>query len=148
MRGALFTMLGDLSDLRVLDAFAGSGALSFEAVSRGAASVLAIDSDRQAQQAVSKNIEALGLQRFVKLVKANASAWLTTSKDGHFDIVLCDPPYDDLQLGLLSRLAEVVKPGGLLVLSWPGNQDLPGLPELTLIEQRSYGDGQLGFYRR
>lgn len=149
MRGALFNILGDISGLRVLDAFAGSGALSFEAMSRGVASVLALDSDRQAQQTIGKNIIQLGLKDSVKLTKANAGAWLTMSDSSKpFDIVLCDPPYADLQPGLLSRLAEVVISGGLFVLSWPGNQELPELPGLALVEQRSYGDGQLGFYRR
>lgn len=148
VRGALFTMLGDLDGLTVLDAFAGSGALSFEAVSHGAASALAIEPDRTAQKTIAQNIRALGLDGQVRLVKATANAWLSTNAGATFDIVLCDPPYDDLQQPLVQRLAELVKPSGLLVLSWPGNAELPELPGLQLIEQRSYGDAQLGFYRR
>ena len=146
VRGALFNMLGDLDGLSVLDAFAGSGALSFEAVSRGAANVLAIDSDREAQKTIAANTKRLGL-RNVKLVKAATNAWLQTADDT-FDIVLCDPPYDDLQPKLLQRLAERVRPDGLLVLSWPGNQEPPALENLQQIEQRSYGDAQLVFYRK
>lgn len=150
MRGALFNMLGDLSGLTVLDAFAGSGALAFEAVSRGAKSVLAIDSDKSAQQAIERNIKQLGLANQVKLVKAAAGSWLITMPDAQmFDIVLCDPPYDDLQLNLVARLKNTVRPdGGLLVLSWPGGQDLLQIEELDLIESRNYGDSSLGFYRR
>ncbi|MGH7157895.1 MAG: 16S rRNA (guanine(966)-N(2))-methyltransferase RsmD [Candidatus Saccharimonadales bacterium] len=149
MRGALFNMLGDLQGLRVLDAFAGSGALGFEAVSRGAAEVVAIDNDRQAQQTITKNIRQLGLGTAISLVKAGAGACLGTAQGKPFDIVLCDPPYNDLQPNLLARLAEVVAPnGGLFVLSWPGGQELPVLPGLALIRHRQYGDGSLGFYRR
>jgi len=148
MRGALFNMLGDLSGLRVLDAFAGSGALSLEAISRGAESVLAIDSDRTAQQAIEHNIRQLGLARKVKLIKAAAGSWLQTSQAQTFDVVLCDPPYDDLQPSLIVRLKEVVTDGGLLVLSWPGSQELPLIEDLELIESRNYGDASLGFYRR
>jgi|SRR5688572_8497802 len=148
MRGALFNILGDIDGLTVLDAFAGSGALSFEAISRGAQSALAIDSDKSAQKAIDHNIKELGLTREVKLIKANANAWLSTNPEVRFDIVLCDPPYHDLQPNLIAKLAACVKPGGLLVLSWPGAETVPVLPELELVENRSYGDGQLGFYRR
>lgn len=148
MRGALFNMLGDLAGLVVLDAFAGSGALAFEAVSRGASHVLAIDSDKAAQRTIDQSIKQLGLTQKVKLVRASTNAWLSTNEDARFDIVLCDPPYHDLQPNLLSRLAGVVKPDGLLVLSWPGNQAPPELTGLGQIEQRSYGDAQLIFYRR
>jgi 16S rRNA (guanine966-N2)-methyltransferase len=148
MRGALFNILGDIEGLTVLDAFAGSGALGFEAASRGAGSALAIDSDLAAQKVIEKNIRQLGLAGSVKLIKATANAWLGTNKDAQFDIVLCDPPYHDLQPNLLVRLTACVKPGGLFVLSWPGGQDPPELLNLEQVENRSYGDGQLIFYRR
>lgn len=97
MRGALFNALGDISGLTVLDAFAGSGAISFEAVSRGAAHSMAIERDRQAQQAIAESIEKLKLNSRIKLVKASANSWLGTSDD-LFDIVLVDPPWEDPQI--------------------------------------------------
>lgn len=148
MRGALFNILGDIDDLTVLDAFAGSGALSFEAISRGATSALALDSDISAQKTIARNITGLGLQKQMKLVKASANAWLGTNEGRMFDVVLCDPPYEDLQPNLIARLAKAVVPGGLLVLSWPGGKELPDLPQLERLEGRGYGDGLLGFYRR
>lgn len=148
VRGALFNMLGDIKDLTVLDAFAGSGALSYEAVSRGAGRVTAIDQDMAAQQAIAANIKALGLNDRIKLIKAPAGAWLRTTAGTNFNVVLCDPPYDDLQLSLLQRLTATVQPEGLLVLSWPGGQELPELPALTRIADRQYGDAALAIYRR
>jgi 16S rRNA (guanine966-N2)-methyltransferase len=147
VRGALFNVLGDITGLTILDAFAGSGALSFEAVSRGAAAAVAIDNDRGAQKVITANIAALQLGGRVKLVKASAGAWLGTNPDARFDIILCDPPYNDLQPNLLTRLARVLQPGGLLVVSWPGGQEAPPLAGLSLAESRSYGDAQLLFYR-
>ena len=147
-RGALFNILGDIEGMVVLDPFAGTGALSFEAVSRGAANALAIESDRSAQQSIEQNIRTLGLSAQVQLVKASSNAWLTTNYDDQFDLVLCDPPHDDLQPNLLTRLAQRVSSGGLLVLSWPGGQELPDFPRFDMVEQRSYGDMQLAFYRR
>lgn len=147
MRGALFNVLGDIDGLSVLDAFAGSGALGFEAISRGAARVTSLDQDRQAQQTIIANITSLGLEGRVKLVKASANAWLSTSDD-EFDIVLCDPPYENPQLPLLNRLAGRVRPDGVAVFSLPPGlkPDLPGNYEL--LTAKDYGDGQLVFYRR
>lgn len=147
MRGALFNILGELDDLIVLDPFGGSGALSFEAISRGARSALVLDSDRSAQEAIEENITQLGLQDKVQLVKASAGAWLNTTYDEQFDIVLCDPPYDNVQQSLLVRLSTRTVPGGLMVLSYPGNLDAPKFPRLEQIKQQSYGDAQLIFYR-
>jgi 16S rRNA (guanine966-N2)-methyltransferase len=146
-RGALFNALGDINGLTVIDAFAGSGALSFEAISRGAASALAIDSDRNAQRAIGESITALGLSRQVKLIKATAGAWLSTSDDT-FDLVLLDPPYDKLQPQLLAKLAARAKPGGTVVLSLPPHSSVDVPPELRLINQKDYGDAQLSFYKK
>lgn len=148
VRGALFNALGDIEGLTVLDAFAGSGALSFEAISRGAASALAIESDRNAQATIARNVTSLGLGRQVRLIKASANAWLQTNPDATFDIVLCDPPYDDVQENLLQHLAARVAAKGLLVLSWPGGREVPNFASLEQVTHKSYGDAQLVFYRR
>lgn len=145
MRGALFNMLGDISGLSVLDAFAGSGALSFEAVSRGTASTLAIERDRNAQRTLRENVDLLRVGGKVRVINANASAWLRTSSDS-FDLILLDPPYDALQDQLLIGLTERLRPGGRLVLSWPGKLDPPKLGNLVLTNSKNYGDGSLHIY--
>jgi 16S rRNA (guanine966-N2)-methyltransferase len=148
-RGALFNVLGDIEGLRVLDAFAGTGALSFEAVSRGAAGALAIENDRTAQKTITRNIAALGLDGAVKLVATSANAWLKTSgPDEVFDILLCDPPYQDLQADLITHLATRVIAGGLLVLSLPGSAEKPPFEGFEQARARNYGDMQLVFYRK
>ena len=147
IRGALFNALGDIDGLSVLDAFAGSGALSYEAISRGAASALAIDSDQSAQQAIASNVASLDLSNQIKLIKASATAWLSTT-DESFDIVLCDPPYDDPQLKLLDRLAERTKPNGLAVFSLPPSVKLDLSDGYELLQTKDYGDARLVFYRR
>lgn len=148
VRGALFNVLGDIEDLSVLDAFGGSGALSFEALSRGAKSALIIESDKAAQKTITANIEALGVDEQAKLIRATTNAWLTTNQDDQFDLVLCDPPYNDLQLALIKRLSERALPEGLLVLSWPGANNMPKLPDMELVAHKNYGDAQLAFYRK
>jgi 16S rRNA (guanine966-N2)-methyltransferase len=148
IRGALFNILGDIEGLSILDAFAGSGAIGFEALSRGALAAVAIESDRAAQQSIARSISLLGLDSTMQLICASAQAWLDRNHEASFDLVVCDPPYNDLQPQLLQRLATVVKPGGLLVLSWPASQPPPALGHLEMIDQRHYGDAQLFFYRK
>ncbi|HVX58426.1 MAG TPA: 16S rRNA (guanine(966)-N(2))-methyltransferase RsmD, partial [Candidatus Saccharimonadales bacterium] len=139
IRGALFNVLGDVEGLTFLDAFAGSGALAFEAISRGAASALAIDNDRNAARALAENIQELKLGN-VKAVQASASAWSENNQDAKFDIVLLDPPYDNLQDNLLEKLADRhVKPGGLAVLSYPGSLEALDLG-FEIAAVKSYGD--------
>lgn len=148
IRGALFNMLGDIDGLTVLDPFAGSGALSFEAVSRGAAHATALDNDRAAQSIIAENILSLGLGRSVTFIKASVGAWLQTSGAPVFDIVLCDPPYNDLQENLVVRLADCTAPHGTFVISWPGSTTLPEIPGFKKVAHRTYGDAQLAFYQR
>jgi 16S rRNA (guanine966-N2)-methyltransferase len=147
VRGALFNTLGELNGLTVLDAFAGSGALSFEAVSRGAVAVTAIDNSPIAQKTIAHNMADLDLKKQVRLIKASVTAWLRTDTS-RFDIVLADPPYDDVQLKLLADTADRSLPGGIVVMSLPPGvtPDLPA--DFQHIQTKDYGDAQLVFYRR
>lgn len=145
MRGALFNMLGDVRGQSVLDPFAGSGALSFEAISRGARQALAIERDAAAGRAINEGITRLNLQGKVKLVKAPAGAWLRTTQDS-FDVLLLDPPYDNLQLALIRALTTRLNHGGVVGLSWPGKQEPPVLESFKLRSRHIYGDGQLCLY--
>lgn len=146
MRGALFNILGDLDGLSVLDAFGGSGALGFEAASRGADDVLILDNDKTAQKTIAHNIDALDLAPKVRLVKASAMSWLGTNESAEFEIILCDPPYDNLQPNTLASLAGHLKPSGVYVLSYPASQQVPDITGLKLVKNQQYGDGQLAFY--
>lgn len=149
VRGALFNALGDITGLNVLDAFGGSGALSFEAVSRGASQAITIDIDKSATTTVVKSASALGISEQVKAVRAAAAGWLATNPGAQFDLVLLDPPYDDIKPGLLTTLAERSKPGGTVVLSLPPTADFH-LPSTIyhLLSAKPYGDAQLVFYRK
>lgn len=148
MRGALFNVLGNIDDMTVLDAFAGSGSLAIEAVSRGASEVIAIDNDVNAQRTLMSNVRNLGLSSEVRIIKSSTNAWLKTNGEAKFDIILCDPPYDDLQLDLLDNLKQVLGEYGTYVLSWPSGTDLPTLSSLELVQKRNYGDSMLAFYQR
>lgn len=150
MRGALFNILGDIEGLTFLDAFAGSGALAFEAASRGAARVIAIEKDRLVFEAIEASIKMLKLSKTVHATRAHLAAWSSRNVEKEkYDILLLDPPYDDLQLLLVQKLIKRhVKPGGLAVLSYPGKEEVPEFMYAKEVEVKNYGDAQLIFYRK
>ncbi len=147
-RGAIFNALGDVDGLTFLDAYAGTGALAIEAVSRGAKSVLAIDVDTEAVKTMSASVKSLDLRENITVLRKNISGWSRNNQNRQFDVVLADPPYDDIRPDVIERLAVHVIPGGIFVLSWPGAEPVRELAGLETISHKTYGDAQLVFYRR
>ena len=141
-------MLGDIEGLTVLDAFSGSGALAFEAVSRGAKAAVAIEQKRAPYGAIRRSVNELGLGRQVKAVNADATSWSSHNKSAIFDIVLLDPPYGHPQFSLLDKLVLHTKPDGVVVVSWPGHELPPAFDACKIIVTKKYGDAQLVFYRK
>ena len=125
VRETLFNWLGqDLPGWSCLDLFAGSGALGFEAASRGAARVLLVERDIPACRALERN-RALLDARAVEVVHADAVAWLARSTE-LFDLVLLDPPFDsDFAATLASGLARHLKPGGYAYVEQGAPVDAP-----------------------
>ena len=146
MRAAIFSALGDITGLSVLDVYSGSGSLAIEAVSRGAGAVTAVESDVKAVQVIRENVRRLEIEDNLKVIQSKVGSWNTTNRD-KFDVILADPPYHGAALSELNDAASRVVPGGLLVLSWPGKEKLPVIASLTLISERHYGDASLGYYR-
>jgi 16S rRNA (guanine966-N2)-methyltransferase len=147
VRGALFNMLGDISGLSVLDVYAGSGALGLEALSRGAASVQFVEMDAKASQTIGRNIETLRLAERAKNTRANVEFWSKRNPDLRYDLVLADPPYDDINLSTINLLATHIKNKGLMVLSHPGREPAPTVNGVVVVDNRSYGDAALAYYR-
>ena len=146
MRNALFNALGDLSDKVVWDAFAGSGSLAIESVSRGANEAIATESDRSAYLILKANAEKLHVYN-VKAIKASCRAWSRNNVDKKFDLIFCDPPYNDLQLSTVFALQTHLKPNGLMILSYPGRDDIPLADGVVVVDNRNYGDAALATYR-
>jgi 16S rRNA (guanine966-N2)-methyltransferase len=147
IRGSLFNILGDMNGFRVLDAFAGTGSLGLESLSRGAAFATFLERDKAAQKTIAANITTLGLTDSSSLVRTSVTAWDETAKDEQFDIIFADPPYHDLQLSTVARLVKHLKPNGLMVLSYPGRESVPTVNGVVVVDNRSYGDAALAFYR-
>ncbi len=148
MRGALFGVLGDIKGLSVFDAFAGSGALAIEAVSRGASHAVAIEVDKRAHTVIVENIKALDLDSRIKAVRAFAGAWSTRHQAEHFDLIFADPPYDNIPYRDLKHLPRHLADKGTLVLSWPGNAEPLKFAGLEAVQTKNYGDAQLVFYQK
>ena len=147
MRGALFNILGDVDGLRVLDAFAGTGALGLEALSRGASEAVFIERDRVAQKVLQENIDMLGVGDRAKLIKSSVSAWTDTTELQGFDLIFADPPYHDLQLSTVKKLVKYMQANSLMILSHPGRELAPTVNGVVVVDNRSYGDAALAFYR-
>lgn len=146
-RNALFNSINaELAGARVLDAFAGSGSLGIEAISRGADEAVFVEKDRIAAKIIQKNIDVLGIEN-AKVIKTTVSNWVNTSEDERFDIIFADPPYHDTQFSTVIRLFGLLKPGALMVLSHPGKGEVPSKTGVVVVDNRSYGNLNLTFYR-
>ena len=146
-RGAIFNALGDLSGTVVLDAYAGSGSLAFESISRGAERAVAIDIDKKAHRTLSENIESLGLEDQVKATRANIITWAKNTEE-RFDIIFADPPYTDVNPDHLQALVGVLSAGGLLVVSHPGYFKPDRLDGVDLLSSKSYANANISIMRR
>jgi len=148
VRGALFNVLGGIEGLSVLDAFAGTGSLGFEALSRGASRVIAVENDKPALEAMKRTQATLNLSGF-KAVRTNILTWSNGNLNEVLDIVLLDPPYNDLRRDQLLKIIDRhLKGGGIAVLSWPGKEPVPIFEGLQIEQNKLYGDSQLVFYRK
>lgn len=149
VREALFSRLdhlGVVDGARVLDLYAGSGALGLEAASRGAHEVTLVDSARAAVAACRRNVAALGLP--VTVVAATAGVYLGRDV-GPFDLVLADPPYDVGEAALaqvLAALAPRLDPQAVVVVERSRRSPEPTWPTaLARVDRRDYGDSALWF---
>lgn len=148
VRNAIFNKLTDeLEGATVLDAFAGSGALGLEALSRGASAVTFVERDRIAQKVIANNIETLRIGNEAKLINAPVASWAETAEE-QYDLIFADPPYHDPQLSTVFKLIRLLKPNGLMVLSYLSRSEVPSELGVVVVDNRSYGNAAIAFYRR
>jgi 16S rRNA (guanine966-N2)-methyltransferase len=150
VRESLFARLGDLAGKRVLDLFAGSGALGFEALSRGARHATFVDRSNAALQVVRANAEALGLGDEVALRRGDAhTALRQLAGEAAFELVFVDPPYASrAPASVLAALVEarLLAPAALVVVE-SDRRHAPGpVAGLAAIDERRYGDTLITWY--
>lgn len=130
-----------LSGARVLDAFAGSGALGIEALSRGAENAVFIEKNARAATVIRQNLANFGLsgEVFRGLVRDFHS-------DSAFDVILVDPPYDDFDLEEVTFLTQFLAQDGILVLSHP--KEAPEITGLSLVKTNQYAAAHISLYKK
>ena len=150
IRNAMFNRIGEeIRGARVLDAFAGTGSVGLEALSRGASFVTFVERDKIAQKILQKNVLSLGAENESEIIRTTVNNWLETAEPEMYDIILADPPYHDLQLSTVSRLFGLLKPKGLMVLSHTGRGEGPNLANsIVVVDNRSYGNATPTSFRR
>jgi 16S rRNA (guanine(966)-N(2))-methyltransferase RsmD len=154
LRETLFNVLGDaVVAARVLDAYAGTGALGLEALSRGARHVTFVERRRSAIEVLTRNVATLGVDDACAIIRADFApsrqlgarpAWAREA----FDLVLLDPPYDEPDLdAVVAQAARLLVPGGRLVLEHSRRRDAPvpvgGVRRTRVL---TAGDSALSFY--
>ena len=145
VREAAFNLIGPVDGMAVLDLFAGSGAMGLEALSRGASSAVFVESDREAQRVIGRNVEKLGLTG-ATILTADAAAALRSERERgqRFDLALVDPPYGEWERhapALAELLPAVVSDDALVVVETSDRVE-PALP-FDVVTTRRYGSARI-----
>lgn len=150
LRETLFNVLGSfVRGARVLDAFAGTGALGIEALSRGAVEVVFVDDDARARALVAKNLAICGVTSGCAIIRGSALRAIRDFERARrpFDIVLLDPPYADLPDEILGAAAAILAPDGVVVLEHTKRRATPeAVGPLMRVRLISSGDSALSLY--
>jgi 16S rRNA (guanine(966)-N(2))-methyltransferase RsmD len=151
VKGSIFNMLQNrlsLVDAKVLDLFAGSGNLTFEALSRGAADAVLVDSGRSAIEIINRNAQQLECEDRCTILQADAIQFIDHCRDS-FDLIFADPPYRyegtrDIPALVFQR--KMLKKEGFLIIEHSKHTDFPGSPDYMLSVCKEYGNTRVSFF--
>jgi 16S rRNA (guanine966-N2)-methyltransferase len=152
LRETLFNVIGPrVVGARVIDGYAGTGAIGIEALSRGAAHVTFVESDRRAQTLISENLRSCGIESGYTMVRSTVErAWSTLVADpafAPFDLILLDPPYDQPAGETLAGADRLLAPVGWVVLEHARRTVLPDhTGRLDRVRDLRSGDSALAIY--
>jgi 16S rRNA (guanine966-N2)-methyltransferase len=161
VKGAIFNILSyglgfgqSLEGKKVLDLFAGSGALGLEALSRGAEEVVFVDNSSASLILARKNLKKLGFENKGRMVKKEILRFLRSENkiaSGGFDLILADPPYGK---GLCQKLSEILaeksflNADGILVMEHHKKEKIEEKKNFVLLQERKYGDTLISFFKK
>src|SRR5438034_7366992 len=148
LRETLFNILAPrTADARVLDGYAGTGAIGIEALSRGAAHVTFVERDRRAQALIAENLARCGIADGYVMIRASVSRALADLQSASFDIMIFDPPYEQEPDEILAAAADRLAAGGVLVLEHARRAQTPeSAGRLARTRQVMSGDSALSLY--
>ncbi|HET6381346.1 MAG TPA: 16S rRNA (guanine(966)-N(2))-methyltransferase RsmD [candidate division Zixibacteria bacterium] len=145
VKETLFGILGErAAEARVLDLYAGSGALGIEALSRGAAHADFVERDRRALVAIRANLQRTRLAARASVHGVDVARFLAGAPASAYDLVFVDPPYE-LRDPPLNRLPPLLASGGMVVVKHFWRTDLPAVPGLAPVRTRRFGETALTF---
>jgi 16S rRNA (guanine966-N2)-methyltransferase len=156
VKAAIFSSLADrIPGARVLDLFAGTGALGIEALSRGAASSLFVDQDRQSILVIEKNLAKTKLEGRVRQQEVFRFLEQASARE-KFDMIFADPPYDRTNTGesftekLLAnqQLSDLLRPGGVFVLEKRPVETVQSTFHWTVVREKVYGATEVLFLQK
>ncbi len=139
-RAAIFNSIrSEIPGRRILDAFAGSGAIGIEALSLGASHVDFMEKHPKAIRTIQKNLQTLQASDLASILRA---------PDGDYGIIFADPPYDNPQYDVVAGLVAHLVPGGLFILSHPESPEPPQFSYLELLSDKKYAAANIKIYRK
>jgi 16S rRNA (guanine(966)-N(2))-methyltransferase RsmD len=151
LREALFNILAArIEGAQVLDGFAGTGAIGIEALSRGASSVIFVESNRRAAALIAENLSGCGVEQGYTIECGDVEAVLRRLPDtARFDLIVLDPPYDADRIDdVLAAAGDRLAARGVLVLERASRRDLIGPLTLTRVRDVKSGDSTLTFFQK
>jgi 16S rRNA (guanine966-N2)-methyltransferase len=150
LRETLFNILAPRIDgARVLDGFAGTGAVGLEAISRGAAHVVFIERDRRAVALIEENLGVCHVEGGYTIHRGDAATMMRGLGSNAFDLILLDPPYDiSTMAAVLDASAHALADGGLVVLEHATRRELEPVASLKPVRRVKSGDSTLTFFAK
>ncbi|MBI1808023.1 MAG: 16S rRNA (guanine(966)-N(2))-methyltransferase RsmD [Ignavibacteria bacterium] len=151
VKGSIFNMLQNrlaLSGARVLDLFAGSGSLGFEALSRGANRVVFVDESNVVLDVVGENAEKLNCVDSCEIVQTDALSYIERVGE-QFDLIFADPPYayeGTQEIPLLVFQQKLLKKGGFLIMEHTKRLKIPPSALYQIVIQKDFGNTQVSFF--
>ncbi len=152
VRAAIFNTLSGRSErAEVLDLYAGSGALGFEALSRGASHTVMVDQSSGSVRAIKQTVVSLNLSSQVVVIRSKVEKiiddYLAAQKK--FDLIFFDPPYAMFDIEVMKKTENLLQYSGLLIVSCSSKTDLPAeVGGLELIQQKVYGGTRIGYFKK
>ena len=150
VKEAIFNIVAaHVEGARVLDLFAGSGAIGIEALSRGAEHVTFVDREERGLAILRQNLDALGFKQRARIVRADVARWIESSPDelAAANLVFLDPPYGDQVFDRALQAIDRSSSGATVVAEYSRRQQLPALSRLRLGREHRYGDTMLAVLR-